>query len=463
MRYNQSFTLSGCLVCLFTCLLATLAVLIVGQTSYSQEITISVIDIEGLTPFQVSFVLSNNLDSQFDQIVGKAVLSDKSGNPIEILPINQFSVGSYTTTTVTVSSRWEFQEVGIYVLQVSLDVGLPSLVAKSLPFRIVPISLPLAPSDFFEGEGLYTVQQQPVNWGISAIEAPKAWHTTHGREDIIIAVIDSGIDTSIPELAQSMWSKTQEIPDNGIDDDQNGYVDDIHGWDFRDNDNDSLTGSKIHWHGTFVAAIIASWPNENGIVGVAPGTKLMDIRFLDSRNQFYQTDWRKFAAAIDYAVQNGANIINLSIYANNKPPSYFESAVNRAVEQGVIVVGIAGNEAASEVSYPGKLPSVIAVSAVDRSNHLASFSNHGREIEIASPGEKITSLFPGGIVGTSSGTSFAAPFVSGTLALILSAHPQMTGPQALSILKGTAIDLGTKGHDWYFGHGLVNAGFAVSR
>jgi subtilisin family serine protease len=189
----------------------------------------------------------------------------------------------------------------------------------------------------------------------------------------------------------------------------------------------------------------------------------MDIRFLDSRNQFYQTDWRKFAAAIDYAVQNGANIINLSIYANNKPPSYFESAVNRAVEQGVIVVGIAGNEAASEVSYPGKLPSVIAVSAVDRSNHLASFSNHGREIEIASPGEKITSLFPGGIVGTSSGTSFAAPFVSGTLALILSAHPQMTGPQALSILKGTAIDLGTKGHDWYFGHGLVNAGFAVSR
>ncbi len=451
------------MVALVTCLLAGVAVLVIGQASCAQSVTITVIDIDGLIPFHASFVLSNDLDHELNQITGKAILSDRSGNPIEVLPINPFSVSSHAAATVTVSSRWEFQEVGIYVLQISLDAGLDLLVAKSLPFRIVPINLPLAPSTHLEGEGLYTVHQQPVNWGISAIEAPKAWNTTHGREDVLVAVIDSGIDTNIPELARSMWTNTGEIPNNGVDDDGNGYVDDIHGWDFRDDDNDSLTGSKMHWHGTFVASIIASWPNENGIVGVAPGVRLMDIRFLDSRNLFYGSDWRKFAAAIDYAVQNGADIINLSVYSNSKPPSYFESAVNRAVEEGVILVGIAGNEGTSQVSYPARSPSVIAVSAVDRSNHLASFSNHGIEVDIASPGDKITSLFPGGIVGTSSGTSFAAAFVSGTLALILSANPQITGSEALSILKKAAVDLGTTGQDCYFGFGMVNAGFAVSR
>ncbi len=463
MRGTPSLSLSARSALLLAYLIAAIAVLVIGQTSFAQQVTITVIDIDGLIPFQASFVLSNDLDHELNQVTGKAILSDRSGNPIEVLSINPFSAGSHATTTVTVSSRWEFQEVGIYLFQISLDVGLQSLVARSLPFRIVPISLPLAPPTYREGEGLYTVHQQPVNWGISAIGAPEAWGITHGKKDIVVAVIDSGIDTTIPELKRSLWTNEDEIPNNGIDDDGNGYVDDIHGWDFRDNDNDSLIGSKIHWHGTFVASIIASWPNEKGIVGVAPGVRLMDIRFLDSRNLFYGSDWRMFAAAIDYAVENGADIINLSIYANGKPPSYFESAVHKAVAEGVIVVGIAGNDGTSQVSYPAKSPHVVAVSAVDRSNHVASFSNHGTEVDIASPGDKITSLFPGGIVGSSSGTSFAAPFVSGTLALILSANPQITGSQAVSILKETAVDLGTKGHDWYFGHGLVNAGFAVSR
>jgi subtilisin family serine protease len=443
--------------------LFVIAPLLVAQASYANEVTLSTIDIDGLIPFKASFVLNNSLKHGLKQVTGKAVLSDRLGNPIQVLAINPLYVGPDTKVTITVSSRWEFQEVGIYLLQISLDVGLESLVAKSLPFRIVPISLPLAPCAELEGEGLYTVHQQPVNWGISAIGAPKAWNTTHGKGDVIVAVIDSGIDSTIPELAQSMWTNTGEIPNNGIDDDRNGYVDDIHGWDFRDNDNDSLTGSQIHWHGTFVASIIASWPNASGIVGVAPGVKLMDIRFLDSRNLFYGSDWKKLVAAIEYAVDNGADIINLSVYANSKPPTYFESTICNAVEQGVIIVGIAGNDRAPQVSYPARLPCVIAVSAVDRSNHLASFSNHGTEVEIASPGDKITSLFPGGIVGTSSGTSFAAPFVSGTLALILSANRQITGAQALSILRDSAVDLGTSGKDSYFGYGLVNAAGALSR
>jgi subtilisin family serine protease len=364
---------------------------------------------------------------------------------------------------VDASSRWEFQKPGIYLLEVALDIGRDTLISKSLAFRITPILLPLAPPPSLDGEGLYTVSQQPVNWGIPKINTPQAWNITHGSKDIIIAMIDSGVDFSIPQLALSMWVNEDEIPENGIDDDRNGYVDDIHGWDFRDNDNSSLIGTKLHWHGTFTASIIAAWPGDNAIVGIAPGVKIMDLRFLDSKNLFYGSDWKKFAQAIDYAVDNGARIINLSVYANAKPPGVLEQALRRAMQHGVIIVGIAGNDGTAQVSYPGKYDFVIAVSATDRNDQLARFSNYGSEVTVTAPGDKITSLFPGGIAGTSSGTSFAAPHVTGALALILSVNPSMTADQALTILEGSAMDLGSQGRDRQFGYGLINVYNAVIR
>jgi len=451
------------LVVLSASLVVAIAPLAAAQAVSSQTVTVGTIEIKNLVPFEITFQFRNASDKRLEMITGKAVLTDKFGAPIEDLAIDAFSVAARTTVPVTVTGRWEFQEVGIYLLQISLDAGLQSLISKSLAFRILPINLPHAPPEQFEGEGLYTLHQQPVNWGISEIDAPTAWQTTHGTDEVIVAVIDSGIDSTIPELARSMWTNKGEVPGNGIDDDRNGYVDDVHGWDFRDNDNSSLTGSKLHWHGTFVASIIASWPDDKGIVGVAPGAKLMDLRFLDSRNLFYGSDWKKFAAAIDYAVDNGAAIINMSVYANGKPPSYFEQAILRAAAHGVVIVGIAGNDGQSQVSYPAKYSSILAVSAIDRNKRLASFSNYGPEVEITAPGVKVTALFPGGIAGTSSGTSFAAPYVCGVLALILSAHPGMKGTEAVSLLEASAIDLGTKGRDYNFGYGLIDAAAAVSR
>lgn len=293
-----------------------------------------------------------------------------------------------------------------------------------------------------------------LSWGVKRIEAPQAWERTTGSQDIVVAVIDSGIDTTLPQLAEKIWINPGEIKGNRIDDDRNGYIDDIHGWDFRDNDSSSLIDSKIHWHGTFVAGIIA---------GVAPGIRIMDLRFLDLKNRFYGSDWKKFAKAIDYAVDNGARIINLSVYANGKPPLILEQALRRAVQHGVIVVGIVGNDSESQVCYPAKYASVLAVSATDRDNHLADFSNYGTEVSVAAPGEKITSLFPGGAVGTSSGTSFSAPHVSGTLALILSCNPDLSPSQAVDFLKQTSVDLGNCGCDRQFGAGLIDASQAVAK
>jgi len=419
--------------------------------------SISDIEIPGLMPFQITFTFTNDGTSAVTNAVGRATLMDRFGKPIEGMLIEPFSVPAGGSVELSAKSRWDFQRTGIYLLEVALDLGGGELISNSLAFRILPVRLPLAPPEEEEGEGLYTVYQQPVDWGLGRIHAQKAWEISHGDENVIVAVIDSGIDGSIPQLAESMWVNEDEVPDNGIDDDRNGYVDDINGWDFRDNDDSSLSGTPIHGHGTAVASIIAARPGELPIVGVAPGVKLMDVRFLDSMNKFRSSDWKTFVKAIDYAVDNGADIINLSIYANGKPPSYFEDALRRATAHGVIIVGIAGNEGKPEVMYPGRYPSVYAVSATSKDDLLAGFSNRGPEVAFCAPGEKITSFTKGGRAVIKSGTSFAAPHVTGVLALILSASPGISPAEAIDILRRTADDLGPRGFDDWYGNGLINA------
>lgn len=431
-----------------------------GQLASSDWI--SEIDVVALNPFEVSFRLTNSSPTQVGIINARAILSDQFGRTIEVLSIDAFSVLPGGSRAISTSSRWGFQQTGIFLVEISLETDSDTLISNSLAFRILPIRLPLAPPVSAFGEGLRTLYQQPVSWGIQHISAQDAWNVSHGRRDVVVAVIDSGIDSSIPQLQPCMWSNPGEIPRNGIDDDGNGYVDDIHGWDFRDDDNSSLSGSPLHWHGTFVAGIIAAQPGDVPLVGVAPGITLMDVRFLDSENEFSSRDWNAFADAIDYAVDNGADIINLSVYANGTPPAILEGAILRAVRAGVVIIGIAGNTNQAPVLYPGKYDEVYAVSAITEQEQLASFSARGPEVALCAPGEGITSFLPGGQTATRSGTSFAAPHVSGTLALILSANPSLSASQAMGRLMGSLIDLGTRGFDSSFGQGLVNAFDAVS-
>jgi subtilisin family serine protease len=451
-------------LCVIPALLLAVAILGVGQAPSSDWI--SQIDILALTPFQVSFRLTNYGTTILETANGQAVLSNQFGQTVDVLTIEVLSLPPSSSRSVLTTSRWDFQQTGVYLMEITLELSSGALISNSLAFRILPVQLPLAPQSSAFGEGLRTLYQQPVNWGIRHISAPDAWTITHGRSDVVVAVIDTGIDTSIPQLEASMWVNTGEIPRNGIDDDANGYVDDIHGWDFRDGDNDSLVGTALHWHGTFVAGIIAAQPGEIPLVGVAPGVRVMDVRFLDSNNRFSSRDWNMFADAIDYAVDNGADIINMSVYANGTPPATLRSAIQRAVSAGVIIIGISGNvegsgEAAMEVLYPGKYPEVYAVSATTQSDQLADFSRRGPEVALCAPGEGITSFLPGGQTATHSGTSFAAPHVSGTLALVLSAFPSLSAQQAVTLLMGSLIDLGARGPDSLFGQGLIDAFDAV--
>ncbi len=300
-----------------------------------------------------------------------------------------------------------------------------------------------------------------LRWGLKAIRAPEAWQITQGSDEVIVAIIDGGIDYTVPLLRDHMWENPGEIPGNGIDDDENGYVDDVHGWDFRDNDPDSLVGTPISYHGTFVAGLVAaSVDAATGVGGVAPRVRIMDIRFLDSRGFFYKNDWWKLAQAIEYAVENGARIINLSLYARVDPPSFVRHAIRNAVKHGVLVITIAGNEG-SRVKAFGRLPDVITVGAVDRNRIPAPFSSRGPEVDLAAPGVDVISVVPGGAPVSSSGTSFAAPHVAGTAALLWALDKRLSPEGVLEILQATAEDVGPPGKDEATGFGLVNAAAAV--
>ncbi|MFX1505502.1 MAG: S8 family serine peptidase [Promethearchaeota archaeon] len=319
---------------------------------------------------------------------------------------------------------------------------------------IYPLIIPIAPRIALSS------LDPDIQWNLIDVGAEKAWNYTQGRSKIVVAVIDSGIDFSHPDLVNQSWKNSDEIPDNGIDDDKNGYVDDIVGWDFRDNDNDPSPGHK---HGTFIAGLIAADDDNHISVGIAPKIKLMAIRFLDDNLEFGGQDWDMFAEAIDYAVNNGASIIQLSIEAYGVPPESFHEVISRTYNSGVLVVSVTGNYR-DDVTYPGKYSEVIAVSATNKSRHIAEFSSPGEQNEICAPGESVYSIYPNKWTPQSgSGTSFAAPLVAGAIALMLSLNNSLTIETIRAILHDTCTDLGTSGNDPIFGYGLLNVSAALEK
>jgi len=349
-----------------------------------------------------------------------------------------------------------------------------------------------------------------TQWGLDRIRAREAWEVTRGSEEVVVAVIDTGIDYTHPDLDANIWVNPGEIPGNGIDDDGNGYIDDIHGWDFQDNDNDSLRGSEIHWHGTAMAGVIAAEDDGFGVTGVAPRVKLMDLRVPTSIPLSYRRVPPGFVAAIkalakavEYATGNGAKVINMSLgfpvdfwgIPEAIRPKYaavieeiLKPALDDAAERGVIVVVSAGNDA-SEVAYPARFGSTLAVSATTAADELAYYSNFGPEVELAAPGGDISeeelyaklaedfaeivpvlrtliiAPFPtaDGRPGYawSAGTSPAAAFVSGVVALLLSIEPGLTLDDVRQVFAATAEDLGAPGKDERFGYGLVDVAEAI--
>ncbi len=301
-------------------------------------------------------------------------------------------------------------------------------------------------------------------WGLNAandvdVDAPEAWGVTPGSSSVIVAVLDTGMDVSHPELAGRLWVNPGEIPGNGRDDDGNGFADDVNGWDFS---LDTGAMRDLDGHGTHVSGIIAAQANNGfGTVGVAPAVRLMPVRFIGANGEGAISD---AVDGIYYAVANGARVINAS-WGGGGYSQALADAIRYAGSRNVVFVTAAGNDRLNldnGKSYPAsyRYSNTLNVAAVDASGRLASFSNYGsRTVDVAAPGVNILSTVPGGYE-TMSGTSMATPFVSGVVALVTSMNPAATAAQVVQWVIGTAKPMaGLSGR--VISGGMVSAGRAV--
>ncbi|OQY42555.1 MAG: hypothetical protein B6242_16030 [Anaerolineaceae bacterium 4572_78] len=266
-------------------------------------------------------------------------------------------------------------------------------------------------------------------WGLDKISATTAWDI-RTESSIIIAVIDTGIDYTHPDLAANMWVNQGEIPNNGIDDDGNGYIDDIYGYDFANGDGEPLDD---HFHGTHCAGTIAAIGNNGtGVVGVNWSAKIMALKFfkLDS---FGRPSGKISDAisAIEYATSMGAKITSNS-WGGGPESQALSDAIQFAQQKGALFIAAAGNKSVNTdrySHYPSgyDLSNIISVAATDQYDALSEFSNYGAtSVDLGAPGTDIYSTVPNGSYGTLSGTSMATPHVAGLAGLLWSHNPSWT-------------------------------------
>ncbi|MCK9558180.1 MAG: S8 family serine peptidase [Candidatus Cloacimonetes bacterium] len=302
------------------------------------------------------------------------------------------------------------------------------------------------------------------------VNLPAAWDYSTGNQQIVVGVVDSGMLINHPDLTANVYRNLAEIPDNGIDDDGNGYIDDWCGWDFADApemidvamgdylDQDNDVEDENH-HGTHVSGIIGAMGNNGlGVCGVCWNLRLMPLRagFRTADAGFLQDD--DAAAAIIYAADNGCHVINMS-WGDPNYSAIIADACEYAYNKGVTLIASSGNESGPIITYPAKLSTVVSVGSVNAAKVLSNFSSYGPGLDMVAPGEAIISTYNDS--GTDmymemSGTSMSSPFVTGAVALLLSLVPGLSPAEIRARLLSSTDDIDAPGLDIRTGHGLLN-------
>lgn len=372
--------------------------------------------------------------------------------------------------------QWKDQPDNIEIISISndspsnIDVALAELQinpAVAYVERNVSRSISVFPDDLYADLQYYLKQASDADSDVG-----KAWNTITGNSEIVVAVIDTGVQIDHPDLEQNIWLNVNEIPDNEIDDDSNGFIDDVSGWDFAGDDNDptpSVDGANYTntalVHGTHVAGIIGATGNNSiGVTGVNWDVRIMPIRAFDASGT---SSVSNLIASVEYARANGADIINMS-YGGGSSSKLEREAIDAAYEENIISIAAAGNSNTNlnkHPQYPACYSAVFGVSATDADDSKASYSSYGTDcIDVAAAGSNILSTYyvntEIGLVdeyGYLTGTSMATPIVSGIFALLSSYNDQRAVDEYAQIVKQTAESI----EDDSLGSGRVNAKLAM--
>lgn len=304
-----------------------------------------------------------------------------------------------------------------------------------------PLSILATPADplFDQQWGLYNTGQEAGGEagrpGVD-INIQPAWNLTKGSQEVIVGILDSGIDIYHEDLRDNIYCNTGEIPGNGIDDDNNGYIDDVNGWDFFNEDSTIYDGAAYDMHGTAVAGIIAAANNDKGITGVAPNIKIMPLKFIHGTTGYTCDAIR----AIEYAMLKGVKIINCSFGGSDNNYALKDAIKN----SGILFVAAAGNRGGNTMTHPTypacfDLPNVLGVASINNQGVRSRFSGYGPYIDIAAPGEQIMTTMPGNKYDLFTGTSVSTPHVTGVAALLKSHIPSLSYREITDRILGNAV------------------------
>jgi subtilisin family serine protease len=383
--------------------------------------------------------LSADADVQLLSSSGSVLASSTRGGTVSETIGTSLNVGSYyvrvfpysgsTNYTLTLSASANSTPSGFSSIN-----GYGEASAERAIERLLNITIPDLPNQFTGG--LY---------GLDRIGAPEAWSRGYTGQGIVVAVCDTGVDRTHPDLDGNIWTNAREVVGNGLDDDGNGFVDDVYGWNFASGNNNTL---DVQGHGTHVAGTIAGENNGFGVTGVAYAARIMPVKVLGDNGS---GSFQSVASGIRYAADNGAHVINLSLGASVGDSSV-QSAVQYAWNRGVAVIMAAGNNGASRPGYPASYATNwgIAVGAIDSNGSLASFSNRAGTTVldyVTAAGVNVYSTLPGNRYASYNGTSMATPNVAGAMALLMQANRasgrNLSIAQLEQLLTSTASNFGT--------------------
>ena len=414
--------------------------------------------------FSQNIITDGNIHYFADQVVVKYKNSSTINNSEVRKLYKSFGIHEETRSLSKVSVGESLETDKIYTLKYSGPHN-PIYIAKQInKLEGIEWAEPkyLYETTYTPNDPIYNGSDLLKYQHLQIINASDAWDITTGSEDVIIAIVDTGVDWDHPDLADNIWINPLEIKDNLFDDDGNGYIDDVVGWDFGGDigtgDNDPNEDNPDH--GTHVAGLASAvTDNGVGIASIGFKSKLMCVK--TSRDDL-RSDGNPLIAygyeGIKYAADNGADIINCS-WGGYSYSNFAQSIIEEAVSKGALIIAAAGNDNSEEFFYPASYKGVLSVAATNSSDQKASWSNYGTLVDVTAPGLNIYSTWYNDTYDTKSGTSMAAPITAGLAALTISSFPDFTPLQIAEQIRvnSTPIDQLNLNYENKIGYGRINA------